>query len=122
MKIVEHGTSRLRSSGPRPATGELDEAALRLRGSEFVKAVERSRSHRAGSRSLRERIEGPGWPELDQAWGPSQGIELLRHVVDQVLPRFTDLDGETLALAQGVIEEEIEQRLQWLARQQEEVS
>lgn len=106
---------RLRDSS---ATGRIDKPGTSQaidpdRQIDFRRAVENSRSRRARGSLLRQlaRLTLPTASD-PSLYGNERGIELLQHVIDNVLPRL-DTEGDVVELAAQVLNEEIEQRLQW---------
>ncbi|SDL86457.1 hypothetical protein SAMN05661010_02732 [Modicisalibacter muralis] len=80
---------------------------------DFTRAVENSRSRRARGSLLRQlaRLLLPTASD-PSLYGNERSIELLQHVVDNVLPRL-GTESDVTELAAQVLNEEIDQRLQW---------
>lgn len=119
MKISEFESAKARGKDLRVLKDEADQSVKALEGREFTKALERSRSQRATSRSIKESIEAIGLPEMSSAREAGRSIEILRYVLNRLMPTFDDLDEQSRSFIKGLIEEEIQLRLKWLARQQQ---
>lgn len=87
----------------------------------FDRALDNTRGRREGDDSLISRVERESTPAIG---GPSlysgeRSIELLQHVVDNILPRL-EAEGDATELASQLIYEEIALRQEWEARRAEE--
>lgn len=90
------------------------------RQADFAKAVESSQARHHQGGSLRERIERLAQPSASDPslYGNERGIELLQHVIENVLPGM-DTEADVVELAAQVINEEIGLRLEWMTRHAE---
>lgn len=90
------------------------------RQADFARAVESSQARRQHHGSLLEQIERLTLPTASDPslYSNERSIELLQHVVDNVLPRM-DTDVDIAEMAAQVLTEEITQRLEWAERHAE---
>lgn len=89
------------------------------RQADFAKAVESSQArHRQGS--LQAQVEQLALPAAGDPslYGNENGIALLQHLVDNVLPRM-EVEADIADMAARMLNEEIELRLEWAVRRAE---
>ncbi|MDQ7729743.1 hypothetical protein [Halomonas sp. SpR8] len=87
----------------------------------FDRALDNTRVRREGGDSLSNRVERESTPAVGDPslYSGERSIELLQHVVDNVLPRL-EAEGDATELASQLIHEEIALRQEWEARRAEE--
>lgn len=86
----------------------------------FTRAVNEGRQHGSSRPALTERLEALARPEASDpaSYANLRSIELLQHVVDNVLPSLS-ADDDIMALAKEVIGEELDWRQAWEGRMSE---
>ncbi|EPC00824.1 hypothetical protein L861_13620 [Litchfieldella anticariensis FP35 = DSM 16096] len=91
------------------------------RQADFSRAVESSQARQGRSGSLLKHVERLGLPDASDPslYSNERSIELLQHVVDNLLPRL-DAASDVTDLASQLLTEEIDQRLAWEARYAED--
>ncbi|MBE0398781.1 hypothetical protein EI168_01480 [Halomonas sp. FME1] len=89
----------------------------------FDRALDNTRVRREGDDSLISRVERESTPAIVGAslYSGERSIELLQHVVDNILPRL-EAEGDATELASQLIYEEIALRQEWEARRAEEIA
>lgn len=91
------------------------------RQADFTRAVESSQARHGRSGSLLKQLERSASPDTSDPtlYSNERSIELLQHVVDNLLPQL-DAAGDVADLAAQLLTEEIDQRLAWEARYAED--
>lgn len=121
MKITDRLVTRERyhTSGIDPATPGVVEK-LPQQDDAFTRAVSEARSRGPNRPALAARLETLARPVASNpaSYANTRSIELLQHVVDNVLPSL-DANDEILALAKKVISEELDWRQAWEGRMNE---
>lgn len=86
--------------------------------SDFIEALGRSRVQRKKVTSLLEQLEMLALPSLSDPalLSHMRSTEVLQHVINAILPRL-EANSEVVKLAEQVLVEEIELRMEWSARQ-----
>lgn len=120
MKVTgdrPHDIDRLRDSNT--SVTRIDKTGVNRatdagRQAGFSRALDSSHARRQRAGSLLKRLERLSLPTASDPslYGNARSIELLQHVVDSVLPRL-DTEDDIIELAIQVLNEEIDQRLQW---------
>lgn len=121
MKITDRLVPRGRyhASGIDPATPGVVEKLAR-QDDAFTRVVSEARNRGPNRPALAERLEALAHPAASDpaSYANTRSIELLQHVVDNVLPSL-DANDEILALATKVISEELDWRQGWEERMNE---